>query len=219
MKMLFTLILIFSTSLCLDAQVAERVHPLSLGNQVAFTMDHEGANKKTVQKYLEKAIKEYGKVKRNKKAKEWNCLQCNVPGISGPANVYFKVEEGKGMATSYVFFDDGTQFVSSENSGELAAEISKSLQQVSYDITRHVIGEELDGEEDSLKDRNKELGKLEKKNKELHEEIEKCKKKISEAEAGIEKNLQQQEDKQMEIEKQKSVVEEVTTRLNAVGKN
>jgi len=201
------------------SQVTEGEVELSLGNQNAFIMEHPGATKKMVNKILENAIKEFGKVKRNKKAKEWNCLQCSVPGISGATNVYFKIKEGKGETTSYVFFDDGTQFISSDNSADLAKSLKKKLTYVSHDVTRAVIAEELKGEEDALKDRNKELEKLEKKNKELHEDIEKYKQKIAEAEKAIEKNLHQQEDKKMEIEKQAKTVTKVTEKLNAVGKN
>lgn len=219
MKLLITLCTLLTVSLCLDAQVSERDYQISLGSQNAFVMEHENANKKTVKKYLEKAMKEFGKVSRNKKADEWNCLQCDVPGLSGPANVYFKIDEGKSMTTSYVFVDDGSQFISSGNSADLAKSFSSRLEMVGYDIERHVISEELKDEEGTLKDRNKDLEKLEKKNKKLHEDIEKYKKKITEAEADIEKNLQAQEDKKMEIEQQKKVVEQVTTKYNEVGKN
>lgn len=218
MKHLFTLLIICMINFTATAQVSETNADLSLGSQNAFVMEHDGANKKMVNKILENAIKEYGKVKRNKKAKEWHCLQCDVPGISGPTNVYFKIDEGKGMTTSYVFFDDGTKFISSENAADAAKRIKQNLTSVKHDITRAVISEELEDEEDNLKDRNKEQEKLEKKNKDLHEDIEKYKEKIAEAEKNIEKNLQEQEDKKMEIEKQGKVVEEVTNRLNSVGK-
>lgn len=220
MKNLILLVsaLLVMTSVYSQDAVAESESELSLGNQPAFVMTHEGADKKMVNKILENAIKEFGKVKRNKKAKEWNCLQCSVPGISTPANVYFKIEEEKGQTTSYVFIDDGTKFVSSDNAPDVAATIKKKLMNVNYDVTRAVITKEMEGEEDNLKKRHKEQEKLEKKNKDLHNDIEKYKEKIAEAEKNIEKNLQEQEDKKMEIEKQIRVVEEVTTRLNGVGK-
>ena len=123
------------------------------------------------------------------------------------------------MTTSYICFDDGTKIISSENSPEKADRIMKDLTYVGYDITRVVISKELEDEEDTLKDRNKDQKKLEKKNEDLHKDIEKYKKKIAEAEKNIEKNLQEQEDMKMTIEKQSKVVEEVTSKLNNVGKN
>ena len=218
MKLLFTLGFSLLLMTGLVAQISERSMELSLGHQNAFVIEHDGANKKMVSKILENSLKEYGKVKRNKKAKEWNCLDCDVPGI-GKANVYCKIDEGKSQVTSYVFYDDGTQFISSENSPEAANRIKQDLTYVGYEVTKAVIGEELKSQENSLKDRNKEMKKLEKKNEGLHKDIEKYQKKIAEAEADIEKNLQEQEDKKIEIEQQNRVVGEVTDRLNNVGKN
>ncbi len=219
MKQVLTLFTFLTFSIFASAQISEASTPLSLGSQNAFVIEHEGADKKMVNKILEDAINDYGKVKRNKKANEWNCLQCEVPGISGPTNIYFKIEEGKGMTRSYVFFDDGTKFISSDNEPELAQRLREGLNHVQNNVTRKVISNHLNDQENVLKDRNKELGKLEKKNKDLHEDIEKYKQKIAEAEKGIEKNLQEQEDKKIEIEKQKRVVEDVTTELNNVGNN
>jgi len=217
---LFTLLTFVSLGCSnLIGQVTETMYPLSLGEQNAFVMEHKGADAKTVNKILEDAIKEYGKVKRNKKAKEWSCLQCEVPGISKPTNVYFKIDEGKGMTTSYTYFDDGTKFISSKNAPEIAERLKKSLKHVSYDVTRDVISEELKDEEKNLEKQNKEKEKLERKNEDLHEDIEDYRKKIAEAEKNIEKNLQEQEDKKMEIEQQARKVGDVTDRLNAVGKN
>ena len=220
MKLILTLSLslLLMTGL-LAQEVTEQSVQFSLGHQNAFTMEHPGADKKTVIKNLENALKEFGKVKRNKKAKEWNCLGCEVPGMSGPTNVYFKIQEGKNLTTSHVCFDDGTKVISSENNPEAANRLKQDLTYVGYDITRAVISKELDNEENNLKDRNKDQKKLEKKNADLHKEIEKYQEKIAEAEKNIEKNLQEQEDMKMTIEKQGQVVEEVTNRLNSVGKN
>jgi len=219
MKSLTLIICTFFIVTSTFGQVTESEALISLGTQNAFVTEHVGASKKMVNKILENAIKEFGKVKRNKKAKEWNCMQCRMPGVAGLTNIYFKIEEGKGQTTSYVFVDDGTQFISSENDEDAAASIKTRLTNVGYDITRAVISKELDNEEDELKDRNKELRKLEKKNQDYHNDIEKYKKKIAEAEKNIEENLLDQEDKKMEIEKQIRTVDAVTTKLNEVGKN
>ncbi len=214
----FTFVITLLLTAQLTGQVQEGKSALSLGEHNCFLTIHKGADKKMVEKAVENSVKEYGKVKRNRKANEWNCLQCTVPGMAGLTNVYFKVEEGKGQIESYVFFDDGLQFISSENNPEATKAVTQSLKYIEYDVTRQVITKELDSEEDNLKDRNKEQKKLEDKNKDLHGDIEEYKKKISEAEKEIEKNLQEQEDKKMEIEKQSRVIQDVTDRLNNVGK-
>lgn len=201
------------------SQISERTATLSVGDQNAYTIDHVGAEKKMVEKALDQAIKEYGKVKRNKKAKEWACMQCKVSSVSSsPVNIYYKVEEGKGQVTSYLFFDDGTSFISSDNNSDASAAIERINMNVKYDVETRVISKELKNEENSLKDQEKDLSKLEKKNKDLHNDIEEYHEKIKKAEADIEKNLQAQEDKKLEIEKQKNTVSKVTEKLNNVGR-
>lgn len=219
MKVLYTLFLIMIVVSTGFSQVNERNASLSLGEQNAYTIDHVGAEKKMVEKALEKAIKEYGKVKRNKKAKEWTCIQCNASTISSsPVNIYYKIEEGKGQVTSLLFFDDGSKFISSENDSDASEAIKRVNMNIMYDVQTRMITKELEKEEDNLKDYEKDLSKLEKKNKDLHKDIEEYNEKIKKAEADIEKNLQAQEDKKLEIEKQKNTVSDVTDKLNNVGR-
>jgi len=219
MKTLNILIFTFIISLGLNAQTFESKQELSVGLQNAFAMDHPGADDKQVEKALDNNLKEYGKVKRNRKADEWYCEECKIPTISSnQIKVYYKIDEGKGQTTSYLFFDDGGKFLSSENSDKVEA-IKRFNTAVANDVQKMVIGEELESEEDLLKDRQKELEKFEKKNKDLHEDIEDYKEKISKAEKEIEQNLQQQEDKKIEIEQQKNKVGTVTSKLNNVGRS
>lgn len=218
MKSFYTLVFSILICLSLDAQVFESNQDLSVGTQNAYAMDHPDAEKKMVEKALDEVIKEYGKVKRNRKAKEWNCSECNVPSISSsPISIYYKVEEGKGQVTSYLFFDDGSQFLTKSNSDKSAA-IEKINMDVFHNVKRKVINKDLENQEDNLKSFNKDLSKLEKKNNDLHNDIEEYKEKIRKAEKEIEQNLQSQEDKKIEIEQQKNKVSEVTEKLNNVGR-
>ena len=219
MKTLNVLFFTFIISVGLHAQTFESKQELSVGLQNGFALDHPGADKKQVEKALDNAVKEYGKVKRNRKANEWYCQECKIPSISSNnIGVYYKVEEGKGQTTSYLFFDDGGKFLASDNSDKQEA-IERFNVGIYNDVQKMVIKEELKSEEDNLKDRNKELEKLEKKNKDLHNDIEDYKEKISKAEKEIEQNLQQQEDKKIEIEQQKNKVGSVTDKLNNVGRS
>ena len=186
---------------------------ISLGEHTAFALDHVGAEKKMVEKSLEETFKQYGKVKRNRKANEWSCMDCTIPGI-GAVNAYYKVEEGKGQVTSYILIDNGSEFVAESN-----GDIDKLNTEVYNGVKKMVISKELEGEEKTLKNNNKDLSKLEKKNKDLHKDIEEYKEKIRKAEKEIEQNLQAQEDQRIVIEQQKKVVSEVTERLNNVGRN
>lgn len=233
MKYLFTLIIALGCLISLQAQEASEVEEtgdtadasvsenngtMSLGEQPAFIIEHPDAGRKMTSKIVTKSLKDYGKVKRNKKAKEWSCLQCKVPGISSPTDVYVKFQEGKALTTTYLFYDDGTKFISSDNDPEAAIAIQKELTYIGYDVTRGVISKELDMEEDRLKDRNKEQEKLEKEKKKLLENIEKWTQQIADAEKRIEENLGEQETKKGEIEEQAKVVDVVKERLNRVGK-
>ncbi|NNE26990.1 MAG: hypothetical protein HKN09_09125 [Saprospiraceae bacterium] len=218
MKGILTL-LIAVISISVYGQVEETKHLLSFGHQNGYVIEHDGADEKMVYKFLEDHYKKYGKVKRNKKAGEWSCESCQIGVISSsPMDVYFKVKEGKGLTSSYHFFDEGTQFISSENSADASKKINNFLTNVFYEVKRDVIKMELEEEEKILKDFEKDLSKLEKKNKDLHEDIEDYKKKIIEAEEDIEKNLEEQADMKMSIEKQTRNVSEITKKLNNVGK-
>ena len=219
MKLTTTLIFMILIMFGLDAQVSEMAYTMSLGKQNAYIMDHEGADSKTVSKIIENTLKDYGKVKKNKKAKQWECLECQVSLVSSSAmNIYFMVESGKDMTSSYFFFDDGEKFVSSENDEELSKSIDDFLTDIGYEVKRAVIREELEDEEKTMKNLEKDLSKLEKKNEDLHSDIEDYKEKIHKAEKNIEKNLEEQVDKRMEIKKQAEHVKEVTKKLNSVGR-
>ncbi|MBT8191191.1 MAG: hypothetical protein HKN67_11480 [Saprospiraceae bacterium] len=213
--LVFAILIVFG----LNAQVSETAFNMSFGKQNAFMMDHENADSKMVSKIIEDRLKDYGKVKRNKKAKEWECLECQIGRIaSSKMNIYFKVESGKNMASSYFFFDDGEKFISGENDKDISGAIEDFLTEISYDVKREVIRKELEDEEKMLKNLEKDLSKLEKKNEDLHKDIEEYKEKIYKAEKDIEKNLEEQVDKRMEITKQSKTVEKVTKVLNSVGR-
>lgn len=217
MKNLYTLLLL-TFSISIFGQVTEEARTISVGKQSAFAIDHPNADKKIVEDILENTLKEYGKVKRNRKAKEWNCAECKISMISTqPLNVYYTIEEGKNQTTSYLFFDDGTKFLSSENSDRVDA-INDLNMEIFYGVKRAVIEKELEDEEDNLKDFNKDLSKLEKKETGLLDDIEDYKEKIRKAEKEIEEVLLLQEEKRMEIAKQEMNVESVKERLNKVGR-
>lgn len=220
MKSIITLIFSFILIGTSFGQNSERKASISLGDQNAFVVEHPGAEKKMVEKALEAEIKKFGKVKRNKKAKEWACMQCKASSISSsPVDIYYKVEEGKGQVTSLIFISDGTQFINSDNDSGAANAIQEIHTNIMYDVEKRIITKQLENEEGNLKDYQKDLSKLEKKNKKLHEDIEEYKEKILKAEADIEQNLLDQEDKKLQIEQQETKVGQVTDLLNNVGKN
>lgn len=198
----------------------ERKSSMSLGAQNGFFVEIQGADAKMAEKTFYEIMKDYGKLKENKKAKEHFLMATKIPTINGssPVDLYVKFEEGKGLATTYVWVDLGGAFV---NSNDHASQ-TKAVRQFLYDyfiaVRKKVVMNEIKAEEDKLKDLEKDLKKLKDKNTDYHTDIEKAKQKIAEAEKNIEKNVVDQENKVKEIDTQKTAVEKVTEKLNNLGK-
>lgn len=219
MKILKTLLFIIISYSFSFSQLYEVNGDLSVGTQSGFGMKYPDAEKKMVEKAFENAIKEFGKVKKNRKAKEWQCSECEITDISpNNLNVYYKIEESNNVVTSSLFLDDGTKFLTSENSN-VFSKLEKLHSHIGNDVKRMIIRKELEEEEKSLKDLEKDMKKLVKKNEGLHKDIENYKEKIRKAEQAIEENIKHQEDKNGEIDAQKQTVESVTQRLNNVGRS
>ncbi len=221
MKNLSLIILMASLSLTLFSQdIREVEKTISMGAQPAFVINHPNATAKMAETAWEDYMKKNGKAKKNRKSKEYETLDATINMISStPLNVYFLAEQGADMASSYIFFDNGSNFITSNSDNDAADGIYEFLTPFVYGVEKLVIEEELEMEERGLKDLNRDLEKLGKDNEEFHKDIEKWKEKIREAEMEIEKNLQAQDAKGTEIENQKSLIEEVKKKLNAVGKN
>ncbi|MBK9256003.1 MAG: hypothetical protein IPM42_10980 [Saprospiraceae bacterium] len=217
--LVFTILLVpfFSSA----QNVVERKSSMSLGPQDGFYVELPGATKKMAESTFSDMMKEYGKLKDNSKARESFMAATKIPIINGssPLDLYVKYEEGKNMMTTYVWVDLGGAFVNSTDHPSQAKAIKQLIYDYSLNVKKKVIAEELKAEEKTLSNLNKDLEKLQKKNDDFHKDIEKAKQKIAEAEKNIEKNESEQETKRSEIEKQNSVVEQVTQKLNSVGKN
>lgn len=198
----------------------ERKTSMSLGPQNAFYIEIPGANEKLAEKTFYEFVKEYGKMKENKKAKEHFLMATKVPVINGtsPIDVYAKFEEGKNMATTYLWVDLGGAFVNSSDNPSQATAVRQFLYDYFIAVRKKVVTEELKKEEDTFKDLEKDLRKLKDKNDDYHKDIEKAKQKIAEAEKNIEKNVVDQENKVKEIDTQKVVVDKVIEKLNNLGK-
>lgn len=222
MKYFGTLIIVmFLSSVHLFGQnITERKVSMSLGSQNAFVAEVEGANKKIVEDVFKKMMKEYGKLQENKKAREFFMMATKVSKINGssPMDIYAKFEEGKGMATTYLWVDLGGAFSNSGEYQKQSEAIKIFMQDYYYECRRIVVQNELKEEEKNLEKLDKELAKLKKQNDGYHSDIEKAKQKILEAEKNIEQNIVDQSTKTSEIDSQKKVVEEVTKKLNSIGK-
>lgn len=222
MKKLTSFVFLFFVfaSFSIGQNVTERRVSMSLGAQNAYVVDVEGADKKIMEDVFKTMFKEYGKIQENRKARESFMMATKIPRVNGssPVDLYAKFEEGKGVATTYVWVDLGGAFTSSTGYAKQSDAIKLMLQDYYYECRKVVVANELKAEEKALDKLEKEMAKLQRQNEGYHEDIEKAKQKIAEAEKNIEQNLLDQGSKTQEIEGQKKVVETVTEKLNNIGK-
>ena len=214
-------VLLFMTQFMGFSQnVTESETTMSLGRQNSFMVTVEGADKDMLEDEWKDYIKEYGKIKKNKKAKEQYIVDAKIQVIYGsnPIDIYSKIEERKGQASLYLWVDLKGGFLVSDEHPKEADNARMFLEDFYVVVRKKVIAEELKEGEKAMEKLEKELSKLEDKNKDLHNDIEDYKDKIRKAEMNIEENLRYQDDKRVEIESQKKVVEEIVERLNNVGR-
>jgi predicted RNase H-like nuclease (RuvC/YqgF family) len=212
--------LLFMPLFIMAQEVVETETTMSLGRQNSFMITIEGADKDMIEDEWKDYIKEYGKVKKNKKAKEQYIVDAKIPIIYGsaPIDVYSKIEERKDQATLYFWVDLKGGFIVSDEHPREAENVRGFLNDFWVIVKKKVIREELKEAEKELEKQEKELKKLEDKNKDLHEDIEEYNDKVRKAEMDIEENLRTQDDSKLGIEEQKKAVQEVVERLNNVGR-
>jgi hypothetical protein len=198
----------------------ERNISMSLGPQNSFYIEIPGADAKLAQKTFYEFVKEYGKIKENSKAREHFMMATKIPVINGvsPVDLYAKFEDGKGIATAYVWVDLGGAFVNSTDHPKQAQAMRQFMYDYFITVRKKVVTEELKVEEKKYESLVKDLKKLKDKNDDYHKDIEKAKQKIAEAETNIQKNQTDQDNKTKEIDTQKEVIDQVTDKLNNLGK-
>ena len=220
-KIIYILIVFFSVSNLSKAQsVTESKESMSLGSQTSYTVEIEGANMDVTESVFKKMMKDYGKVKKNKKAKEFYAEEVKLPMVAGSdaVNLYVKFDERVNMTTATAWVDLGGSFINGDEHPKEAAGMEQFMSDLYVAVKRKAIEVEMKEAEKEENKLNKEMKKLEKKNKGYHKDIDNAKKKIEEAEANIEQNLKDQDDQRMKLAKQKEILEEIIARLNNVGK-
>jgi len=216
MKYVFTLLGVIAMLFSMEAQVSEKTKTMSLGTQNAIIVSIPDADKKLIEKQWKAYLKEYGKVKKNRKTKEHFADDVKIASISGAGtmDVYATSEDGQLIS----YFDMGNGFLSSESHSDSYKAASVFLNEFKNEVTREMIRQELKEEEKNLGKMEKTLKGLEKDLDRYNSIIEKAKERIAQAEADIEQNGIDQENTKVEIESQTKVVEEVQEKLEKVGK-
>lgn len=227
-KILLFIVALIATGTISAQAVFEEDKNMSHGNKNALYVDVIGADKKIAENAIQDLLKEYGKVKKNRKAKEYYAEEIIIPSIGGsqPLHVFTKVEEQGDQTRMYMWVFDGDDFITSENNEEAISGAESILQDYYVKARRGAIQKEVDYEEDNLKDREKEMGKLEKSNEKMHKDIAKWEKeiedrhkKIEQAKLDIEQNIVDQGTKNEEIMSQKEVINMTIKKMNDVKKN
>jgi peptidoglycan hydrolase CwlO-like protein len=210
-----------SSSAVIAQRVIEDDVSMSLGVQNSLFVELDKTDKKLAEKLWKEYIKDYGKTKRNKKAKEYNTLLVRVPAISTSQDIdiYTKFEEMGDMTRAYFWFDMQGSFLNTIDYDKEASGAEMFIKDYALLVKKEVISSELKNQEKTLKNLEKDLSKLEKNNENYHKDIEEARKKIAEREQEIEKNLGEQEAKRIEIQEQQQVVEEIIDRINNIRKS
>lgn len=221
MKLSLTISFVLFFNFIFSQTVEQQKSTMSLGPQNGYYIEVEGATKNMLEDLWKDYVKEFGKSKYNKKAKEHVSDKVKVTMINGvsPVSLYARHEDGKDLGTTFLWVDLGGAFANGGEHKSQSEGVETFLKDFYILARKKVITKELEVEEKKLKDLNKDLSKLENKKKDYQNEIEKCKMKIVEAEKNIETNVKDQENKKLDIENQKTSIQLVVDKLNAVGKN
>lgn len=192
-----------------DIEKAEKM--MSMGSKSAFAVKYDGTDVKTVENQWEKTMKSYkGKAKKNK-AKELFADNVKMKDLStNTVDVYATVAKDEIDNTTIlsVWYDLGGAFLNETEHPSQTVAVKNMIDELSLRIgaiTRENILEE---EEDTLKDMNKDLSKMEKEKENALEDIQEAKEAIAKAEAMIVENDKAQVDKKVEIQEQEQTLEE-----------
>lgn len=192
---------------------------MSLGNQPAFVLDMNEINEKDAANYWQDYMKEYGKIKKNRKADEYYSEGIDIPLVSDKKlDLYSKVEDLKGNSRLYVWIDNGGAFVSESTDPGTTNTAKTFLNDFAVYAEKLHVEELIKMEENQLKDLEKDLKGLEKDKEKFEKTIEKAKETIAENEKSIEENIVSQENKVTEIDDQKNYIIKIKERLAQVGK-
>jgi hypothetical protein len=222
MSKLNTLILILLIgSIGLNAQITEKEYRMSDGIQNAILVELPGSSSKKAEGVWKDFTKEFGKVDRNRKQKEFYLYDVIVPAIDHEQTISIatKFEEFDDYTRAYFWMKSGDDYLNSDAYPSQIEGARHFFTDYGYAVEKEVVKDELSYEEKILKDFNKDLEKLEKYEKDLYKDIEKAKETIRKAEEELVKNEQERKEKQAEIFNQGEVVKLVSKKLNEVGKN
>lgn len=219
MKRQLLILLLLVTTFGLFGQVVEKEMNMSAGEHPGLEVDLP-VDSKAADKIWKDYVKPYGKTDWDRKNKELVLFNVHISSITSDAlTIVARFNEYGDNTKGFFWFKTDNGFLNSETNGKALRGAGEFLQEFAYETERHSIREVLEDEDKDLRNLEKDLDKLKKKNQNLHKDIEKAKEEIAKKEREIEENLRAQADKDKEIEKQKEKIQETTIKLTNVGKS
>ena len=220
-KIYTTAVAILIFSMALNAQITEKEYRMSDGIQNALLVELPGSSSKKAEEAWRKFAKEFGKVDRNRKQKEFYLYDVIIPAIDQEQTVSIatKFEEFDDYTRAYFWMKSGDDYLNSDAYPSQMEGAQHFFTDYGYAVEKVVVKDELDFEEKTMKDLTKDYERLQKDEKNLYKDIEKAKETIRKAEEELVKNAQEQKEKQAEMFNQGEVVKMVSEKLNNVGKN
>ncbi len=200
-------------------QIEEKKVNISLGVQPCLSTTITDIKQKDVEKLWKKYFKEYAKVKRNKKAKEYYSTAVRLNSITpSEIDVYAKFEEFATGVDIHLCYDLGNGFINKQETPNEYDGAKDFTNQFRIYAKTFVLEEKLEEQEEILKDLQKDLKSSKKENKKFHDKIDDYTKKIQELEKKIETNVLEQQDFEKKIEEQLLKVQEAQDNIRNVGK-
>ena len=203
----------------LTGQVSSQQQMMSRGNNDALLLELPSAQAKLVEDLWEDWLKDNYKVK-TKKTKggrdgELSSLNFSMPGVraGGKVDMYSRVSKSGNGSELAVWIATPEGYVSPDLDRGQYLEAEKLLMRFALAVSREQVAQDVDTQEDRLKEMEKELDRLRKDKERAEKDIVDAQQLIAEREADIQQNIVDQETKQREIEDQLKVVEQTKRQL------
>ena len=193
---------------------------MSEGLQTAFIITLDGADGGDASKIWRDFVKEYGKVERDRKTKEYRLQDVIIPAIHDtmPLSIIAKFDEYDELTRVNFWIKMDERFINVSDDVDEMDKVAVLLDEYTTLVSKKVVQDELKSEEKILSRLEKDLKKLVDRNEDLHKDIQKARDLIRKAEAEIEENIREQEAKKVEITAQSDKVKNVSTKLNDIGR-
>lgn len=216
MKNLTGLFILLICSVCVSAQITETKQQMSFGVQNGLTIYIENAESKLLDDIWKNYTKDFGKLKKNKKANELILSDVAIPRITTEKMVDVFAITVDNQIT--LFVDMKGVFLNSVDHPNEFIRAQTFLQEFAYEVQRELTKKELEREEDALKKLNKTLSNLIDNNKDYHKDIEDAREEIRKAEIKIMNNERDLEQTKALLASQTKTVEMIQEKLNNIGK-